>query len=181
MIFSRGNSIAKRYAKNVAFALHIDLGWTSGAGGPLNSRIVARARYWMGSTAPPEVKALSMMVGDKSVIRRYAQTMGLNLSKSYYDVPSIAAIDFDSLPENVVIKPNNSWSSNCVLIFRETELLSGAKVPRSELRDFCRQRFERLNVVPGVASRILVEEFLQDYDQRFIIPRDFKVYVAGGR
>jgi hypothetical protein len=182
MIFSHGYSIAKRYAKNAAFALHIDLGWASGVGGPLNSRIVAREQYWiMNSTAPPKVKALSRMVGDKSVMRRYAQTMGLNLSKSYYDVPSIALIDFDALPENVVIKPNNSWSSNCVLIIKETELLTGANVPRSKLRDFCQQRFERLDVVPGVAPRILVEEFLHDYDQRFIIPRDFKVFVAGGR
>src|SRR5262249_41687811 len=49
------------------------------------------------------------------------------------------------------------------------------------LRDFCRETFRGLEKYGRPKPRILVEEFLHDYDPRFIVPRDFKVFVAGGR
>ena len=107
--------------------------------------------------------------------------MGLELPRLYFDVSSIDEIDFPSLPEKIVIKPHNGWDSDAVmLIDGETELLSGTNVPRSSLPEYCRRniasaRFAKHDV------RLLVEEFLQDYELEFAIPRDFKVYVAGGQ
>jgi len=43
------------------------------------------------------------------------------------------------------------------------------------------RRYEELALTLGPDTRFLVEEFVQDYDQAFTIPRDFKVFVADGK
>ena len=147
--------------------------------GVLSTRFDARFRYWREDpSAPPEVKAVGSLL-NKRVMRQYIQTLGIKLPQIYFGVSSLQEINFATLPYAVVIKPDNGSNSDGVmLIAGETELLSGADVPRSKLRDFCQQA---LDSTPRPAEHILVEEFLQDYDPRFIIPRDFKVHVAGGR
>ena len=65
-----------------------------------------------------------------------------------------------------------------MLITGESDSWRGVSIPRSKLRDFCQQVIDSTS---RPANRILVEEFLQDWEPGFIIPRDFKVYVAGGR
>jgi hypothetical protein len=112
-------------------------------------------------------------------MRQYIQSLDIKLPQLYFDVSSVQEIDFTALPPAVVIKPGNGSSSDGVmLITGETEHLRGVSISRSKLRDFCHQVIDS---TPRLANRILVEEFLQDWDPRFIIPRDFKVYVAGGR
>jgi hypothetical protein len=147
--------------------------------GILFTRFEARFRYWRNDpSAPPEVKAVGTLL-NKRVMRRYIQILGIQLPQIYFDVSSLQEINFATLPHAVVIKPDNGSSSNGVmLIVGEIEYLSGVVILRSELRDFCQRA---LDSTPWPAEHILVEEFLQDYDPRFIIPRDFKVYVAGGR
>ena len=183
MHFENGLSAAKKFAKGAALKCGLDINrWRKAVPrkDSLSARLHARDCYWWEDpSAPPEVKAIASVVGNKCVMRRYIQAMGLKLSQIYFDAPSLDVIDFVALPEAVVIKPNNGWSCNGVmLIAGETELLSRAAVPRSTLRDFCRQTLDSTGLTD---SRILVEEFLRDYDPRFVIPRDFKVYVAGGR
>ena len=68
-------------------------------------------------------------------------------------------------------------ATESMLIEGEKEILSGINVPRLELHNFCQKV---LNSIQRAADRILIEEFLRDYDPHFNIPRDFKVYVAGG-
>ena len=146
--------------------------------GKLSARFEDRLHYWWAPSAPPEVRAVGLLL-NKPTMRQYIESLDIKLPQLYFNVSSLQEIDFAALPPAVVIKPANG--SNCdgvMLITGETEHLRGVSIPRSKLRDFC-QRV--INSTPRSASRILFEEFLQDWDPRFIIPRDFKVYVAGGR
>ena len=157
---------------------------TFGVRGPqdqLKAKLSAKRAYWFENPdAPREVKALAALASNKLLMRRYVKALGLRLPEIYCEVGDVDAIDFASLPDRVVIKPHNGWDSDAVmLIDGERELLSGAAVPRGALRDFCRKtlasaRFAR-------EPRIIVEEFVRDYNPQFAIPRDFKVYVAGGK
>lgn len=157
---------------------------TIGLRGPqdeLRAKLNAKRAYWFETPdAPSEVKALAALTSNKLLMRRYVKSLGLRLPEIYWHAGDVDAINFASLPERIVIKPHNGWDSDAVmLIDGERELLSGAAVPRAALPDFCRKtlasaRFAR-------EPQIIVEEFVQDYDRQFAIPRDFKVYVAGGK
>ena len=146
--------------------------------GTLSARFEARLNYWWDAFAPSEVRAVGMLL-NKPTMRRYIKSLGVNLPQLYLDVSSVAEIDFAALPPAVVIKPGNGSNSDGVMLIKgETEHLRGVSIQRSKLREFCQQVIES---TPRSANRVLVEEFLQDFDSRFTIPRDFKVYVAGGR
>src|SRR5208337_76821 len=146
----------------------------------LITRFAARNFFWLeDASAPPHVRAVGSL-NWKRPMRSYIQALGLTLPHLYFDVSSFEEIDFESLPESIVIKPANSYDSRGVMLIRgDKELLTGAFVSRSRLLHFCRERFDStyFETEPG----IFVEEFLTDYDSRFPIPRDFKIYVAGGR
>jgi hypothetical protein len=114
-------------------------------------------------------------------MRSYVKTLGLRLPELYSIVGSVDDIDFSRLPNRVVIKPHNARSaSGIIIIDGERELLSHTTVPREQLLAFCRRTMAAADCVVD-DPRIIVEEFAQDYDRRFTIPRDFKVFVAGGR
>lgn len=151
----------------------------SGPQADLKSRLAAKGDYWYGPHAPSEVNALAIIASNKIVMRRYIKSMGLRLPELYYDALTLDEINFASLPERVVIKPNNGWNSDAVMVIDgERELISGARVRRAALPAFCRKTLGSARAAKN--PRIIVEEFVHDYDRRFAIPRDFKVYVAGG-
>jgi hypothetical protein len=168
--------LATRIVKRLKFHIQATGSTHSGA---LSTRFASRLRYWWEDpSASAAVKSVGSLI-DKRVMRRYIQTLPIDLPKIYVDAKSIQEIDFDRLPNAIVIKPSNGSDSNGVmLIDGEKELLRGITIPRPELGSFCQRA---LTSIPRAADRILVEEFLCDYDPRFVIPRDFKVYVAGGR
>jgi hypothetical protein len=123
---------------------------------------------------------LAALASDKILMRRYIESHHLSLPELFWNVGDIDEINFASLPNRIVIKPHNGWDSDAVmLIDGERELLSGAAVSRAALQDFCRGTLTQARF--SVKPRIIVEEFIQDYDRKFSIPRDFKVYVAGGK
>lgn len=147
----------------------------------LKAKLNAKGTYWFGTPdAPREIKAVAALASNKLVMRRYVKSLGLRLPEIYSEVGDVDAINFAGLPDRIVIKPHNGWDSDSVmLIDGERELLSGAAVPRAALRDFCRKTLGSARFAKE--PRIIVEEFVQDYDRQFAIPRDFKIYVAGGR
>ncbi len=155
----------------------------SGLRGPqpkLKAKLDARLAYWESPDAPAEVKALEALSSNKLLMRRYVKSLGLRLPEIYADAADLNAIDFANLPDRVVIKPHNGWDSDAVMVIDgERELMSGTTVPRGALPEFCRKTFASARFARE--PRIIVEEFVQDYDRRFAIPRDFKVFVAGGK
>lgn len=157
---------------------------TFGIHGPrytLKAKLTAKGAYWFGTPdAPSEIKAVAALASNKLVMRHYVRSLGLRLPEIYWEVGDMDAINFASLPDRIVIKPHNGWDSDAVmLIDGERELLSGAAVPRAALPDFCRKMLGSARFAKE--PRIIVEEFVQDYDRQFAIPRDFKIYVAGGK
>jgi hypothetical protein len=184
MYFRSSIATSKKFVKDTARQFGIEINRRKKAVPRQDALVVrfnARVKHWWEDpSAPPEIRGLGSVAGDKRVMRRYIGAMGLNLPQMYFDVPTLDAIDFRALPHAFVIKPDNCWSGKGVmLIVGEAELLTGAAVPRSTLPEFCQRVFASTHFES--APRILVEEFLHDYDPRFVIPRDFKVYVAGGR
>ena len=156
---------------------------TSGLRGPqekLKAKIEAKRAYWFGTPdAPSEVKALATLATNKLLMRRYVKSLGLRLPEMYWDVGDVDGINFASLPSRIVIKPHNGTECDAVMVIDgERELFSGATVPRAALPDFCRKTIASARFA---WPRIIVEEFVQDYDRQFAIPRDFKIFVAGGR
>src|SRR5215469_17019863 len=104
-------------------------------------------------------------------MRRYVKSLCLRLPEMYCDVGSVHAINFTNLPSRVVIKPHKGWESDAVmLIDGERELFSGTTIPRAALPDFCRKTLTSAKFARE--PRVIVEEFVRDYDRQFAIPRD---------
>jgi hypothetical protein len=148
----------------------------------LKDKLHTRWIYWFEMPdTPSEVKALAAIATNKLLMRQYVRSIGLRLPNLYAAVSDVTEIDFTELPDRIVLKPHSSWNSGGVmLIDKDRDLLSGIPVPRSELPELCRRKIATADLVDAPAQ-IMVEEFVSDYDPRFSVPRDFKVYVAGGR
>jgi hypothetical protein len=117
---------------------------------------------------------------NKTSMLSYAKQHQIPTPERYFEVKDIDAIDFRLLPERLVIKPNNSADSDCVMLFGDgRELLSGEIVPLNARASFAEKTLASGRFL-NAHTKILGEEFIQDYDSSFLIPRDFKVYVAGG-
>ncbi len=118
---------------------------------------------------------------NKSVMHEFISNLGIPLPKRFYEVEKVEEIDFPSLPDRIVIKPNNSADSDCVMIFiNNIDILAGMVVDKRVVANYVENKFQNGRFI-NKNTRIIVEEFIQDYDCSFKIPRDFKVYVAGGR
>ncbi|MDU8914026.1 ATP-grasp fold amidoligase family protein [Aestuariicoccus sp. MJ-SS9] len=143
------------------------------------------ARWYHGADPHPDPvlqsrrREIAQLV-NKTAMRAYATRMKLPLPERYAEVSDIAWLDAAALPDRVVIKPDNAANAEGVMLFDgDRELLRGAPVPRAERRAFAARRLAKpLARAPG--ARILAEALIADYDPAYPIPRDFKVYVAGG-
>jgi hypothetical protein len=118
---------------------------------------------------------------NKSAMFRYAAKFALPLPERYAEVAAIEELDFDALPERVVIKPNNSADNDCVMLFdNDSEIFTGDAVPIAKRCDYVKEKFANGRFIKS-NTRIIAEEFVQDFDDKYIVPRDFKVYIAGSR
>ena len=76
---------------------------------------------------------------NKSIMHNYAFKKNIPLPTVYGNFKSVKDIDFPALPERVVIKPNNSADSDCVMLFSaDHELLSGSAVGFGKPIRLCR-------------------------------------------
>ena len=181
---SLGAQFVRRLRKSGHLRACAQLAGRLGLRGPqveLQAKLRAKGIYWYDTpNAPSEVKALAALASNKLLMRHYVKSLGLRLPEIYQDVSDVDAIDFARLPDRIVIKPHNGWDSDAVMLMAgDRELLSNTAVPRATLAEFCRKTLATARF--AAKPRIIVEEFVQDYDPQFAIPRDFKVYVAGGR
>jgi hypothetical protein len=143
-------------------------------------------RWYKGQDPHPDpekqrrLKFLASLV-NKGTMQRYISGLGLPLPETIHETARIDEIDFASLPNRFVIKPNNSADSKGVILFHEGKnLLNGDIVNFSDLRSYVFDLWTRDKIFEKKNTRIIVEEFLQDYDPSFIIPRDFKVFAVAG-
>lgn len=118
---------------------------------------------------------------NKTTMFAFAEKHNVPLPFRFAETKDVESLKFDDLPERIVVKPNNSADSDCVMLFCDgREVFSGKDVLRHQRKDFVAESFSKGRFLNN-QTKILVEEFMRDYDDRFIIPRDFKIYVAGGK
>lgn len=118
---------------------------------------------------------------NKTSMFNYANRLGLPLPERFAEVADLSELDFANLPERVVIKPNNAANNDGVLLFDGArEVFSGDTVALADRAQYVRQRYADSSFIQA-NSKIIAEEFIQDFDPGYTVPRDFKVYVAGKR
>lgn len=157
------------------------------AGPDFKQRMADRLARWYKSAAPhrnPERQKRRLYVAglaNKSEMHRYAHDMGIPLPQAYAEEADVDRLDFTALPERIAVKPNNSADCDCVMLFTDgVEVFSGKEVPQDQRATFVRETFAKGRFITP-RTTILVEEFVRDHDPAYAIPRDYKVYVAGGR
>ena len=151
-------------------------------GEDFRSKLDARFKYWF---LPSRSRNLAFVAGlvNKTAMYPYVKSKRLELPRRHADVASLDFVDFSALPDRVVVKPSSASMSAGVMLFSSNvELLSGDRVPVSSRASYARDKLAAAQdyCVNG-ESRIIIEELVEDYDLAYAIPRDFKVYVAGGR
>lgn len=133
----------------------------------------------------PEVQARRLFLAslvNKSVMTGYIGGLGLPLPRFHAEAASLDQLDFAALPSRVVIKPNNGADSKGVILLDgEVNRMNGDHVPLAERARYVRHIWAADKIVEKPGTRVIAEEFLQDYDPAFAIPRDFKVFAAKGR
>ena len=126
-------------------------------------------------------KFLASLV-NKSSMYAYVSRLGLRLPKQFAESVTPDGFAFSSLPSRVVIKPNNNADSKGVMLFEnDRELLSGDAVSLDERAAYVARVCKRDRIFDKPGTRLIAEEFMPDHDPAFAVPRDFKVFVAGGR
>jgi hypothetical protein len=112
-------------------------------------------------------------------MREFISSRNIPLPKRYFETSSVDEIDFASLPDRFVVKPTNASTSKGVMLFADgVELFSNDRVPREAIANYVNSNIEQFR---NDETKIRVEELVEDYDPACLIPRDFKVYTAGGR
>lgn len=133
----------------------------------------------------PEIQRRRLFLAslvNKTVMTDYIRNLGLPLPKTYAEVASLDHLDVAALPARVVIKPNDSADSKGVILLDgEINRMNGDAVPMAERAHYIREQWRADGLLERPGSRVIAEEFLQDYDPAFVIPRDFKVFAAKGR
>jgi hypothetical protein len=148
------------------------------------NKLKARRNRWYAVDRGPRLAFLAGLV-NKSAMYPYAIGIGLDLPRRYADVASLDEVDFAALPNRLVVKPSNASDCAGVMLFTgDKELFSGDCVSITSRSAYAREKLASASVrdecVKG-ETRIIVEEFVQDCDPAYAIPRDFKVYIAGGK
>jgi hypothetical protein len=117
---------------------------------------------------------------NKSLMSNYAKKRNIPIAFRYVETSDFEKINFDNLPENFVVKPNNSFNSDCVMLFYNgMELFSQVQIPIHERSNFICNKLKQCRFTNN-KTKVIIEEYVKDYDPQYIIPRDFKVYAAGG-
>lgn len=149
-------------------------------------RMTDRLQRWYRGARPhddPDLQRRRHQIAalvNKSRMHDYARTHGIPIPLRHAEVADVSQLDFEALPDRIVVKPNNAADGDCVMLFcNGTELFSGAAVPCRHRAGFVRDTLAAGRFI-NAETRILVEEFVHDHDPAFRIPRDYKVYVVGG-
>lgn len=157
------------------------------AGPDFRQRMADRLACWYKGASPhpdPEAQKRRLYIAslaNKSQMHDYARARGIPLPLLHAEVAVVDGLDFATLPERLVVKPNNSADADCVMLFADgIEHFSGRAVPPEQRADFVRSAFAAGRFITP-RTTILAEEFVRDHDPAYTIPRDYKVYVAGGR
>jgi hypothetical protein len=145
----------------------------------LRRRLKVRMQQWRRAPTSSRLQFLANLT-DKSTMREFISSRNIPLPQQYFETSFVDEIDFASLPDRFVVKPANASSSRAVMLFADgVELFSNDRVPREAVANYVSSNIKQVAV--DERRKILVEELVEDCDPTCLIPRDFKIYTAGGR
>ncbi|NAZ35587.1 ATP-grasp fold amidoligase family protein [Rubellimicrobium sp. CFH 75288] len=118
----------------------------------------------------------------KVAMRRYVESMGVALPGLILEAPRLQDVPWTMLPDRIAIKPsNNSYCRGVVLFDGVRDLMSGEAVPRGRLGRHVRQVWDRDDILSKPRTTVVIERMVADCDPAYAVPRDFKMFTAGGR
>jgi len=119
---------------------------------------------------------------DKYLVRKYVEEHGCGfmLNKLYGHYYSADEIDFNSLPKEFVLKPNNSCES-VILVQNKSEL--DINVTRKKLQSWLKYQYGIMNAqlhYLRIKPCIIAEEFLHDTNDKNTSLTDYKITCFNG-
>ncbi len=137
---------------------------------PFSQRIKDRHRRWWQEGAQVNHKH----VGGKLAGRQFAESLGCKVPHLYGLVDIDEIPEFSDLPSRFVIKPSVGWSAKNVFAIEDgINLLQDAPCTR---KDVVSLLHSDPKISGGANVKILIEEFLQNWDGKRGIPYDYKFY-----
>ena len=148
----------------------------------LRPRMLERLQSWY-RTPKSRIHAHVAELTQKPQMRRYIAELGLPLPQLLAEAADLAALDWDALPAQLVLKPQNAASSQGVIVAAQgQDHMAGAPLAgglQAYAEDLYRSSFD------GAPVPVLAEELLVDVaaaqDPALVIPRDFKVFAVAGQ
>ncbi|SNR33122.1 ATP-grasp fold amidoligase family protein [Puniceibacterium sediminis] len=143
-------------------------------------RLDARLRAWY-HLPDRRVHAAVSLLSKKPEMRAWIGDLGLPLPKLYAGPVALGALDWGSLPPDVVIKPVNGANSDGLVVSKGGIDVMRGQPALPDLQEYVSQLYSKIFKSP---PQVLVEELLVDVhaekDQTLQIPRDFKVFTVAG-
>ena len=180
------NSTIAQYLRDKAFADSaillddLQLGKLGIAMPSMVDRLKQRKSDW--NWPAPNGSRLAMIkqvLGSKLAARNWVARRNVRQAELYWEGRSITPSVLSDLPPRFVVKPANAHSCKGVILFdRGRDLMARSPVSLAELPSAVEQARATDNLPPQTSW--LIEELIADVDERYRIPRDFKIFVAGG-
>jgi hypothetical protein len=147
----------------------------------VRSRLHDRGKRWRVKAAPDSRLAeIQTVLRNKSTGRQFAAAHGCRVPELYWFGKATEPPDFSKFPPGFVLKPDQSHSTQGVVVYRNgIDLMGRSKVLLTDLPGLMS------SIAPSIGlaadANWLVEELIADINPRYAVPRDFKLLAAGGR
>ena len=116
---------------------------------------------------------------NKLATRNWTAKRHVRQPELYWEGASITPSVLSTLPPRFVVKPSTAHSCKGVILFdRGRDLMARSPVSLAELPGIARDIQVKHDLPPH--NSWIIEELITDVDERYLVPRDFKIFVAGG-
>ena len=141
-----------------------------------SEHIKSRYQRWWVHREPNQFRDLA----GKLAGREFVENLGLKVPDLYHVSDTVEEIpEFSSLPNRFVIKPSRGYSSNNVFV-----MIDGKNQLDNQLwsRDAIIESIAaQPNVNQNKGTKIMIEEYLEDWKNPEMIPYDYKFFMFGGK
>ena len=139
-----------------------------------SEHIKSRYQRWWVQREPNQFRDLA----GKLAGREFVENLGLKVPDLYHVSDTVEEIpEFSSLPPRFVLKPSRGYSSNNVFV-----MIDGRNQLDNQLwsRDAIIESIvSQPNVNQNKGTKIMIEEYLEDWKNPDLIPYDYKFYMFG--
>lgn len=109
---------------------------------------------------------------DKLYTKRFLQSRHIGVAKLYHVIktyPELQNLDFNTLPNSFVIKPNRGYGGEGIIVITEKTKngfisISGDKLSFEEIYYHCIDILDGKYAISGTHDQVLIEEFLASHD-----------------